>query len=313
MTATYSSSTTVYTAVNCTVRVAHLTVWCWAVPGVGTGFVWSVNVALYTNVSSNGLRLSYISPSVTSLTGALTMQTYGGELVTLIGANFGPAGTPLTAGYGVSGNVYAAACTMTNPHTQLLCTTAPGVGYGLVWTLTVGGQTITVPGTPTQYAQPSVSDVQLISPTSTTGGVSLTVVGRNLGVPNAQIAPSLVYAPAAFPNLTYFATRCNATVNGSSLICLTAAGVGVNLAFQVTVGGQSSSWLPTSRAYQTPSVSSVLGGPFATIGNQLFTVQVRGSNLCVCLLRCTAHRARMRMRRETRSGPHRRARGHPST
>ena len=174
VTATYNSSASgralLFSAVNCTVQVAHTTVWCWAVAGVGAAFAWTLKVALYTGVSSlqHGLLLSYAGPNITSLSGALPMQTQGGELVRVAGTNFGPPGTPVTVWYGsaAGGNAYRPTCNVSD-HTLVQCTTEPGVGAGLVWNLTVGGQWAVAAQSPTAYVPPTVTSVVLASPTST--------------------------------------------------------------------------------------------------------------------------------------------------
>lgn len=90
-----------------------------------------------------------------------------GELVILSGDQLGPLTTmfwgsvpvPATgATYGAPGGYRAfsaVSCTVTAAHTTLSCMTAPGSGRGLLWNVTIAGQTsATLTSRPTSYAAP---------------------------------------------------------------------------------------------------------------------------------------------------------------
>ena len=90
-----------------------------------------------------------------------------GELVILAGDQLGPLTTmvwgsvpvPATgATYGAPGGYRAfsaVSCSVTAAHTTLSCMTAPGSGRGLLWNVTIAGQTsATLTSRPTSYAAP---------------------------------------------------------------------------------------------------------------------------------------------------------------
>ena len=80
--------------------------------------------------------------AVTGFAGVTGHSTLGGEQVTLLGANLGPANQAVAATFSVTygpnlGTTYNATCARVPGagNTMLLCTTAPGAGGGLRWPL----------------------------------------------------------------------------------------------------------------------------------------------------------------------------------
>ena len=88
--------------------------------------------------------------------------------------------------YGPSGTEFiAVGCTVTVPHSQIACTTAPGTGRQLRWLVTVGGQVSALSTATTSYAGPAITAV---SPGNgpTAGGGVVTLSGVNFGTAYAS-------------------------------------------------------------------------------------------------------------------------------
>jgi hypothetical protein len=123
--------------------------------------------------------LSYNTPSIVSITGAgaTAGSTGGGDSVTIVGANFGPAllinnfvparitgsySDFLTAGLGVNNtqqtiSVLATNCRVTVDHTTVTCITGPGAGTHLTWFVAIMGQQSLNPAT--SYGPPVIRTI----------------------------------------------------------------------------------------------------------------------------------------------------------
>jgi hypothetical protein len=270
VTASLRSSSVSMSLVNCSLTTAHSRIQCWAPPGVGTSYAAIVNVALRQNVTSVS-TVSFTAPVITSLSGAVTSSTQGGGNVTITGESFGPVGTVVTVTYDSGPNVYSPSCSVAVAHTVIVCPVLPGVGSGLRWTVTVGGQSATSAAT-TAYNAPTIVSVVSSPVTATAGQGNFTLVGADFGPASPQIATTVTYSNAVFGTV-YSATGCLA-LNHSAMRCFYAAGVGVNFSFTATVGGLSSARFGTTIRYAQPVVIGVSGGPFGTIGGDNIIVQV---------------------------------------
>jgi hypothetical protein len=140
---------------------AHTTVTCLSAQGVGSGLPWTLTVGGQAAASTIANSLTYGLPVITGVTAGSagvnpqSLDTYGHELLTISGYNFGPASigasttvtSPLygiTVQYGgASGSlltfgVFSAAapapCTQSTSgllaHSQITCTSVPWVGTG---------------------------------------------------------------------------------------------------------------------------------------------------------------------------------------
>lgn len=161
----------VATAVSCTVPAGsdNVMLVCTTAPGAGAGLFVSVSVGGQTAPLSTG-TIAYRPPVLTgdiNGRGADLATSSGGELVVLSGDQLGPLTTTLwgsvsvpSAGatYGAPGGYRAfsaVSCAVTAAHTVLSCMTAPGSGKGLLWNVTIAGQTSpTLTSRPTSYAPP---------------------------------------------------------------------------------------------------------------------------------------------------------------
>ena len=90
-----------------------------------------------------------------------TFSTAGNEFVYLYGFNFGPIEasieTLVTARYGANSQYKATDCIVFSSNTVIRCTTSPGVGRGLPWSVTVGSYTANQVGATLSYAAPTVT------------------------------------------------------------------------------------------------------------------------------------------------------------
>jgi hypothetical protein len=204
----------------------------------------------------------------------VTLSTAGGELVTVSGSWFGPLGTAVSASYGAFGsaNVYnASACSVSVAHVEIVCTSVAGVGRNLSWTVTVGGQT-SVGFAAVAYVAPVLSSVTASSPVPTSGIAELVIRGTGLGPAAPRVPSTVLYFAAAYPSVLYSAQSCSG--NHTVMTCTFAPGVGSNLVFRVTVGGQSSGNASTSISYAGPVVSSLFCADASTAGGTSLTITV---------------------------------------
>lgn len=134
---------------------SSVAVLCTTVPGAGAGLTPSLRVGGQAARVPLGTTVSYRPPTMSALSGSgfSGAQTQGGQPVLISGDQFGPvsvlggAFSPLpnvTAAYGLPSDgklrYTAASCAVTTAQTVITCLTAPGVGFGYVWQVTVAGQ-----------------------------------------------------------------------------------------------------------------------------------------------------------------------------
>ena len=281
---TYASAQYVYTAVDCAVEVAHLQVRCATAPGTGRDHVWSIVVGGQAS-PGHASATAYAAPVITSLEGpgASDAETVGGEAVTILGENFGPHlgnGSIDAVSYATGPNdtsfVVTSSCSVTEAHTTILCSTAPGAGGNLRWTLAIDGVESATPTT--DYAMPVVAslDGDGSAGASVYGNESVTLRGANFGFADAGLIDTVTYG-ATGVELT--ATGC-ATVSHDEIVCKTAEGTGSGLFWQVTVAGQTSALSAAARsAYASPALLSILPAADDTSGGVRATL--RGTNLAL--------------------------------
>jgi hypothetical protein len=254
------------------------------------------------------VAVSLNTPIITGLSGATTMLTSGGETVLFAGSGFIPTGAP--ANPTVSGvysngvrNYTSPSCVVVS-NTQISCKTAPGFGIGFSWTITgltvVFGPFQSSISLAASYGLPSVTSISgPRTGLSTAGAQQLTFAGLNFGPPGTTL--SVVYGAALELACTYVA---NASDANTAIRCLTAAGVGSNLPWMITVGGAggqiASSTGSTLLSYLPPVITNVTALTAGMVltqmeagGNQQVTIS--GLNF-VSARACAARAARRRAR-----------------
>jgi hypothetical protein len=108
----------------------------------------------------------------------MSLDTTGGDSVTIGGTNFGPFGTIVTATYGP---YTATGCATTTADSAITCKTAAGAGMGYAWVVQVGGQRSVDSDATTSYGLPIISGVVAMGPMPTLGGASVVLQGTNFG------------------------------------------------------------------------------------------------------------------------------------
>lgn len=261
-------STYRYEGIDCqrdvNASVINADIYCLMAPGVGKNLGVVVTIAVVygpdeTSVcttSFSSAKLSYRSPAIMSMQGHNEMPTQGGSMVTITGSNFGPiaANNIITAKYGPTASEFTSSCMMTVPHSQVVCTSVAGVGAGLSWVVQVAGQN-SAPQGGSKYANPSISSLSGAMSMQTSGGESVTLTGVNFGSTSSVV--TVRYRSASSPE--YTASGCVVTQAHTVVRCTTVPGYGTDLAWELTVGGQTStpSWAKTS--YLQPVIDSVSG------------------------------------------------------
>jgi hypothetical protein len=275
-----------YTAVNCTVVDDDVTMECVSQAGFGS------LQSLMVDVQGLAFRspvIGYDAPCVSSVTGvgAVEASTTGGEEVVLSGLNFGPLASPVDfVMYGTdvepgvsplahhSAVFTAVNCSVTIAHTEIRCRTAPGVGFNLVWVLSIGGQLSdvcehsAVVNITTSYAPPSIFNITVVESAdapsgtlSTEGGSIVNVMGANFGAPGTSVF-----------SLDSQELRLVSHVNDWYASFVAPPGSGTGKVLTVVTGGQRGSLVSMPLVYAPPRVLSVTLVPGTTIVWQLFHV-----------------------------------------
>jgi len=196
---------------------------CTTEPAVGATHPWTVLVAGQVSLPSS-VYTSHRIPvlSVISGTGLKGGDTQGGTIVNIIGDQFGPIPPRngngdysylIEANYGrwdLTTNswnttvvpIFSSNCIMVSAHTNLQCTTSPGIGKNLSWAITVHAKTAqtSLPNhAEGSYAPPSLYTVNgngktSIQAVTTKGGDRIIIAGKNFG-PKGKLwnVPTVTY------------------------------------------------------------------------------------------------------------------------
>ncbi|PRP82680.1 outer membrane autotransporter barrel domain-containing protein [Planoprotostelium fungivorum] len=244
-------------------------------PGVGTNLSLTVTV---NNLASAANALNYNPPTVTSMS---SVSTDGGTAI-IVGKNFGPAGTALSA---LINSITYTGLTAIN-HTTCSVSIRSGVGSNYPVSVTVSGQI-----SPTvnlfAYRPPVMTSSSVTLPTM--GPSTVVITGQNFGTVNSLV------------NVSLNGVSCGSVLiyNSTYLTCSVSNGSGgTNLPADITVGNQMTS-NPSFFSFQPPFISSVTqvgtnGGTINITGTnfgnniQLVTVTV-GAITCTSLALVTSH------------------------
>lgn len=234
--------------------------------------------------------------------GARTLATSGGEIVTITGTNLGfkqrsessVTIKQLDVRYGAYGSGLPFAmsnCSLVSGNTAVQCTTGPGIGTDLYVSVTLvmfvtslGNKTFSATSSTAlvSYTAPEITTVDCPAPFPTPGSTSVNVVvrGHNFGFPDmAAVATSPVVAYGS----DFVAASCSLAIEDAgaySLLCKTIVGTGRNMAFTVTAGGQKSNVFATECRYAPPVVSSMSGpASLSSVGGE--SVLLNGSGFGV--------------------------------
>jgi hypothetical protein len=183
----------------------------------------------------------HLGPNFADLYASTTARGAAPKLVVTYGpVAGGPWGYNTEAGDGGVLKYTAAACYVLTANTEVLCTTAPGVGANLTWRVVVGGQAGSslcvddhdagggatsgncTTNLTTSYAPPHVKPIGALDESSssaravtgagvsgatTTGGQQLVISGAQFGPSDGEEAPVVTYGPPGEED-RYLATSC---------------------------------------------------------------------------------------------------------
>jgi hypothetical protein len=194
---TYGVDGNDFLGANCGFAIAHTQLLCNTTVGAGSGLKWLVTIdGQISTVPST----DYAPPIITSVSGpgSINASTDGGDIVILTGSYFSVNKWLEKVTYGPKGTEFTARnCTVTRSHTEITCTTAPGTGRKLFWTVTIRGQASSLSSTFTSYAAPTISIVQdAFGPTQ--GGKQIHIAGRNFGLAYAQSKITVIIDSAGY-------------------------------------------------------------------------------------------------------------------
>ena len=284
-----------FLAVNCarSATSPQTILTCQTAPGAGKGWI------LYVCAGQSGQcstpsgatppSISYAAPVITSIFGALMMNTAGGESLVALGTGFG---SPSTIGqytvllqYGPAALAAAGTwlyngtlCTLASVSSssmamQIGCETVPGIGgTGFVARVVVGDTpSNTLAGTGLGFAAPVLQNI--VGPGavsgSTAGNQVVNITGINFGYSTAVLnvtyslqlqgpvpGVTTVGLGGSFsPNtVNYKPLSCAITIPHTQITCLTTAGAGTDMWWTVVVNGVENAY-PTS-SYAAPIVTS---------------------------------------------------------
>ena len=273
--ATYSNGAFRFLAASCAIVPTGEAVACTTAAGVGAGFVWSVTIWGVTLPLSSAVT-GYAAPVITSvqiLVGMGPGTTVGGQLVQIGGSSFGPRALDAVSrvffyprGF-TSVVFYPSNCSVITDDSLITCDMPPCAGSNFVFSMQIGGQNTTDVALP--MLSPSISAV-IAAPLPSMGGLLLRVVGMYFGVSISTEPPVVSYGPAA-SSLIFAASNCTVVVPQEEIHCLSAAGYGANLVWQVSVLGIPSEVFTSNVSYINPHVTSVVLGtvPVSTMGGAI--------------------------------------------
>jgi hypothetical protein len=271
---------------SCSVT-SHTTVLCQTLAGSGKQFRWTINVGGQRSaLTSNDSYTSYAAgPRIDTVRviGGSVLDTAGGTKVNITGGNFGPTtNSGVYASYtnlrsagsifGLGSATYnATSCAVTVESSEIVCVSAPGVGFNQSWKVKVAGVTSEQYGRAwsrdsTAYGLPVISSFGIRSRNpglSTDGGDVVNITGTNFGPESTNNDITATYENPSgddryLSGHTFEVDSCVVTVAHTRMSCTTTAGVGTNHKWRLTVGGQEGPFSVNTTRYRQPSISAFL-------------------------------------------------------
>jgi len=258
---------------------------CKSAEGVGRGFFWSVKIGARGNtdpfspmnldhaLSSNQFyedSSSYRPPSVELVVGGELPNSKHDDSASVMfrGDNFGIAGSEITITYGdaisnSAGDKYTMVdCVVLQPHVVVNCSSVPGVGFDLRFSMTVAGLSASLASTNIRYKSPFIKAPagtavlnavfgQGATGANTRGGEELFIFGTNFGPSSDPFPPRLTYGPTGSE---YEATDCLIVNSFNKIRCYSASGTGIDHSVIAYIGGQQSQLYLGNVSYAAPSV-----------------------------------------------------------
>ena len=222
---------------------------CDTVPGFGAGLLWTAVIGAF-NATCVSASTSYTRPSITSIENAVALSTAGGDVVRILGRNFGPKSiaatiSGLNVAYGNnlelqdgSGRV-AQSCSVISDASyaaqNITCVSVSGSGTGLSWRVSFPSQSsLPFVDAASGYEKPIITGLSMVtsgarpSSLSTLGNERLRLVGKGFGKVDT-VSIKVAYG-------TYVAQDCVVVEDHVMVECNTVPGVGDNMTVTVSIG-----------------------------------------------------------------------------
>ena len=285
-------------AKNCTIVVAHTEIRCFSSVGRGINHQWTLWIGHKSVSEPSIVTTSYMKPTITKVATIMgSLDTRGGENITIVGNNFG---TPSTSWYGCTETrnvaapilsvIYASQipmdstgasilnsieynaeeCVVVVKHTQIRCKSVPGVGHSHHYKVIFPGLSSKWSVNSTNYSEPVVLKVSGpgMSQATSTGGQEVHFDGNFFGPANLQsglyiLASYGVYPDAWIPtSLDYppYSADCMVSLSNVRLVCLTSPGTGKNHSWRISIGGQNirNTFFHAGTSYGPPIIYEIL-------------------------------------------------------
>ena len=268
---------------------------CKPVPGTGAYHSWKVNTGnqesdfAVTTTSYKAPIISYMNPDMWPFS-----DTAGGDVITIVGDQFGPSGNlaiygDIDATYGSqmqfeSGDLFHTmvdSCSVTSAHEVLTCTVGVGTGKNHSWVVHVAGQMSNTYHAASSYSPPILVDFAVYNATgyespqgvpanaqsyATEGQQFVEVIGRNFGPVysnmgyNAPIEAIAAYIGDTDNPYLWEYINCTIVTAHLKMVCETSPGVGSELKWVIKVDNQTNTVPSTS--YAPPLLTEVVGVGF---------------------------------------------------
>merc|ERR1711871_362791 len=164
-----------FEAKKCSVAVNYIKIKCETAPGAGKDLQWRVSIDGQESVLHT---TNYGAPYLKEILGITTMHpnqqeeqvdnvfahTDGGDIITIVGKNFGPPDLQRSifvgVKYGPTGSEYDCVEAIVVSHTRITCTMTPGIGDKLHWKVFIHDQNSSVSTFWTAYKPPTITSIQ---------------------------------------------------------------------------------------------------------------------------------------------------------
>ena len=253
----------------CSLQTNHTRLLCQTVPGFGSAVQWSIEVN--GQRSDDLFAMAYAGPVVEAILCQTTCgSTTGGDRVLLRGRNFA-LGSQVLATYGFSSTEFEAKNCRVVSSTAIECTTAPGVGQSLQWTVYVGAQRAQLSSTLVySYNTTAIRTTQ--APVALRGGEEVFVAVSNDFTQCTRCAFQMV-----FNDIAVEAGVVNATTLSAYAPALSASALQVRVVVrykQFTVETTNAVTVPL----QSPQIASFMLASIPQEGSPSYLLSLFGSN-----------------------------------
>ena len=245
-----------YEATSCIVYESNTVIRCVSAPGVGRELPWSVTVGSFTADDSGTATFSYSVPTITSSPSVEAEYSEGiqGRCLNDDGNESNSDSERFLVG---SDNACRQHCTLCS--ISATCETCLAYDWNVQSSMCQLYTTIKTFAT----GQPGVRCYQKLASTSTlafrtVGGDPFSLTGKNFGPVGTIVF--VFYGPVNNP-MTYGAQQCQVTISHIRITCVSAPGVGSNLAVILSVSGQTAQPANGLLSYANPIIEDIAASP----------------------------------------------------